>query len=337
MNKQKIHSGFVYVVRNPYEKRAVVRLGWSSDLPTRLNKHASAGYSSVLVVVRATEAEERLLHRLLLKHKIKIDIGTSYSHYDYNGLHSWIEWLINRHSLGFESISQCNKLSDISWDQWSPEAMGKYNPIPPGRFFPPVFPKCMPSDEYGTPKYIVDLLREAVGGCFDLDPASNAEANKVIKAAKFFTKNQNGLTYPWHGTIFLNPPYGAGKEKSEYKATLAELFMKKNIEEIKARRVKQTVAILNSQSIVTKWWPCLVGRYADKNILWRRRINFIGAIAKSSIDSGRHTPGFSSAKNGTIISYFGPYPDRFLKVLRPWAAFAGTDDGAVTLFPKETQ
>lgn len=61
-------------------------------------------------------------------------------------------------------------------------------------------------DWYTEPKYI-HAAREVMGG-IDLDPASEAEANKVIQATTYYTKEQNGLLLPWKGRIFLNPPGG---------------------------------------------------------------------------------------------------------------------------------
>lgn len=60
------------------------------------------------------------------------------------------------------------------------------------------------------------------GGFADLDPASSAEANKVIHAARYFTKSDDGLGRVWseaeatNDSVFLNPPGGKtddGKSK----------------------------------------------------------------------------------------------------------------------------
>lgn len=60
------------------------------------------------------------------------------------------------------------------------------------------------SDEWPTPQWLVDQLA-AEFGPFDLDPAATA-AN--AKAPKFYTREQDGLSQPWAGRIWLNPPYG---------------------------------------------------------------------------------------------------------------------------------
>lgn len=43
---------------------------------------------------------------------------------------------------------------------------------------------------------------------FDLDPASPAGGLPWIPARRFFSLLEDGLTQPWHGRVWLNPPYG---------------------------------------------------------------------------------------------------------------------------------
>lgn len=61
------------------------------------------------------------------------------------------------------------------------------------------------SSEWYTPPTLTEPAREAMGG-FDLDPASCAAANAHIQAASFFGAHQDGLSQPWEGRVFLNPP-----------------------------------------------------------------------------------------------------------------------------------
>ncbi len=57
------------------------------------------------------------------------------------------------------------------------------------------------SDEWYTPKYIIDSL-----GDFDLDPCAPIEP--IYRTAKtMFNKNDDGLTKQWQGRVWLNPPY----------------------------------------------------------------------------------------------------------------------------------
>lgn len=61
------------------------------------------------------------------------------------------------------------------------------------------------SDEYATPASIWRPLARALGG-FDLDPASGAESTPI--ASTRFTKEDDGLSRAWFGSVWLNPPFG---------------------------------------------------------------------------------------------------------------------------------
>jgi hypothetical protein len=53
-----------------------------------------------------------------------------------------------------------------------------------------------PTEWYTPPRIFA-----ALGLSFDLDPCS---------AQTHYTRSENGLAQPWHGRVWLNPPYGRG-------------------------------------------------------------------------------------------------------------------------------
>lgn len=59
------------------------------------------------------------------------------------------------------------------------------------------------SETWLTPPYILKAL-----GTFDLDPWAASE-NPTWAAPRYFTSEVDGLSQPWIGRVWLNPPYGA--------------------------------------------------------------------------------------------------------------------------------
>lgn len=64
-------------------------------------------------------------------------------------------------------------------------------------------------NSWTTPAWVLDKLYD-VFGTFDLDPCSPTHNRKTapVKAKVYFTEADDGLSLPWHGTVFVNPPYG---------------------------------------------------------------------------------------------------------------------------------
>jgi hypothetical protein len=57
--------------------------------------------------------------------------------------------------------------------------------------------------------YTPPSLFEAIGWDFDLDPASpGATVVPWVPAKQHYTRDQDGLSQPWDGSVWLNPPYG---------------------------------------------------------------------------------------------------------------------------------
>lgn len=62
------------------------------------------------------------------------------------------------------------------------------------------------SDEWYTPKHIFDALGEK----FDLDPCHPITSpHCYVPAANMYGKEVDGLSKPWDGFVFMNPPFGA--------------------------------------------------------------------------------------------------------------------------------
>jgi len=65
------------------------------------------------------------------------------------------------------------------------------------------------SDEWYTPKYIFDAL----GLRFDLDVAAPVGGPRHVPTNQWLDPTQNGLMHPWHGLVWMNPPFGHMRHK----------------------------------------------------------------------------------------------------------------------------
>ncbi len=93
------------------------------------------------------------------------------------------------------------------------------------------------SVEHYTPPSVVEAARQTMGG-IDLDPASCATANRVVKATDYYNQSQDGLSRPWHGRVLNNPPGGKTLGKSN-----SVLWWKKLADEWQYGRVEQAIFI----------------------------------------------------------------------------------------------
>ncbi len=100
--------------------------------------------------------------------------------------------------------------------------------------------------EWYTPPLIIDAAREVLGG-IDLDPASCEFANSIVKAKKYFTEEDDGLTKKWEGRLFINPPFAHPTVK---------YFADKLMEEFGAGNVSQAIWLSNS-CVDVGWWQDL--------------------------------------------------------------------------------
>jgi hypothetical protein len=94
----------------------------------------------------------------------------------------------------------------------------------------------MDSPEWYTPSPFVEAARDVMGG-IDLDPASHEEANRTVRAARYFTEQENGLLQAWAGRVFLNPPGGKDADGN----SLVVAFWRKFCDEVVGREMTHGV------------------------------------------------------------------------------------------------
>lgn len=153
-----------------------------------------------------------------------------------------------------------------------------------------------PENDYFSPSILTISARECFGGTIDLDPAScvwaneGDAANPGVQAVKFFTQFEDGLRQPWHGRVWLNPPFNQWK-----------LWVAKIIEEVESGRVKEIIVYCTFQSATTKTFNQVLRR-AAATLITNGRINCWGPNATST------------NADGNLLAYLGPNPNRFCEV-----------------------
>lgn len=102
--------------------------------------------------------------------------------------------------------------ADREFARWSKQQEYTTPQFTPSRGVPAAL-QSSDSNEWYTPGQYTDAARELMGA-IDLDPASNIQANTIVQARTFYSIEDDGFTKPWHGRVFLNPPYGFQDGKS---------------------------------------------------------------------------------------------------------------------------
>ncbi|MGB6296551.1 MAG: DNA N-6-adenine-methyltransferase [Rivularia sp. (in: cyanobacteria)] len=114
------------------------------------------------------------------------------------------------------------------------------------------------SDHWYTPLHIVNLVVQVLGA-IDLDPC--ADDGKHIPAVTHYTFNNDGLTKPWYGRVFINPPY-----------SYPGAWMKKLQAEFESGKVKEAIALLPAATD-TNWLSPVLKTQAV--CFWKGRIKFL--------------------------------------------------------------
>lgn len=136
------------------------------------------------------------------------------------------------------------------------------------------------NDEWYTPELYINLARGVMGG-IDTDPASNPEAQKIVKAKTYYTKDDDGLSKSWTGRTWINPPFSD-----------VLMFAEKLIGHLEAGEVSQAIVLTNNNTD-TLWWHKMA-EVAQGICFTRGRISFYNQYGESSAPT-----------NGQCFFYFG--------------------------------
>jgi len=114
------------------------------------------------------------------------------------------------------------------------------------------------SDDWATPDDFFEELDSVFR--FDLDACATADN---AKCERYFTREQDALQQRWHGTVWMNPPYGR---------QIADFMAKAYTESLEGA----TVVCLVPARTDTRWWHA----YATKGqvVYLKGRLKFGGKI-----------------------------------------------------------
>lgn len=146
--------------------------------------------------------------------------------------------------------------------------------------------------DYFTPVEIINAARQVMGG-IDLDPASCAEANRIVNAVKFYTAKNNGLTQPWAGRVWMNHPFSRSGNKA---------WVNKLVQDYESGRVTEACCITYA-STSESWFQPLLRR---PQCFLARRLHYV-------LPSGTT---LRATTKGSVITYFGQNVEAFAAAFR---------------------
>ena len=145
------------------------------------------------------------------------------------------------------------------------------------------------NNEWYTPPEYIEAAREVMGG-IDLDPASSEIANETVGASEFYTEADDGLSLPWEGRIWMNPPYSSDR---------IGRFMEKLEAELPS--IESAVILVNNATD-TQWFARAIG-CSSAVCFPTGRVKFLTPDGRTG-----------APLQGQAVLYVGEEPERFREV-----------------------
>lgn len=141
------------------------------------------------------------------------------------------------------------------------------------------------SVDYYTPAFVIKAVHKCMGR-IDLDPASCAKANEIVRAYEYITKEEDGLGVLWNRLseckVFMNHPFGRGEN---------EKWIQKVIKEYMEYRISEA-CVLTYACTSEKWFQPL---FAYPMCFLYPRTNYLGT-------DGKPVKGVTK---GSVVTYLG--------------------------------
>lgn len=157
------------------------------------------------------------------------------------------------------------------------------------------------SNEWYTPAWVTARAADVMG-TIDLDPASSRVAQQIHGADAWYgldhpdPERRDGLAHPWHGCVWLNPPYGRSEDGHN-----AQLWSRKLVAEWQAGRVAAGMLLVKA-ALGYNWFEEL---WRELPVCFlRERLSF---VRPDGTDDGQ-------SKQATAIFYVGDDLEQFAGV-----------------------
>lgn len=160
-------------------------------------------------------------------------------------------------------------------------------------------------NEWYTPPEYLSAAR-AVMGEIDLDPASSKQAQEAVRAKRFYTKEDDGLTKDWAGRVWMNPPYSSD---------LIGKFSAKLVESFESGAVTQAIVLVNNATD-SRWFQAMANS-ASMICFPSGRIKFIDLDGNPS----------GAPLQGQAVLYLGDGGEAFESLFAGFGFIAGVRNG----------
>ena len=161
------------------------------------------------------------------------------------------------------------------------------------------------SQSWGTPQKYVKAIKRFFGGIIDLDPCSN-EYSIVHANTEFILPQNDGLREDWnYPTIYMNPPYGADRERG----TTIRNWLEKCVL-THQKYGSEILALIPVATNTGHWKKCIFGQARAVCFLYDTRLKFL----ENGSGSGKGAP------MACAMIYWGKNYDKFYNVFIEYGA-----------------
>lgn len=298
-----VNNSVVYFASVKDEGGFRIKIGKASNWGKRYKEHQSTqlGHKvafTTLCVVKGNGGDESVIHDYFREYRLPGEIEV---YRPVEPILEYIRWLRDQYFVWIQDDDECQPLNDlprVDSSLWVPDEHKRVKSTKASFLdWPASDPLGMGErktggDDFYTSEVVINAVREVYGGVIDLDPASHAIANKVVRATEFFTLATDGLSKEWKGNVWLNPPF------SEWSRWVNKFFR-----ELGKGGVKQACIYAASRTITAQFFAPIVSE-ADSICIIHGRIPCWGARSSTPTD-------------GHVVFYFGKNKEVFRE------AFAG--------------